>query len=234
MRSHSAVRCQARRVATVLLLLVFAALSPRLANATPIAVQHPVINFAHTSDDAFDFFAFDDFTVGVAATARSVTWRGIYSGTGIPAVDAFTINLFADSAGPAGSPLASFTPGNAVHRTTAGIISIGGRDYELFDYAADLGLGLALVAGARYWLSIYNDTSTPGDTSTWNWAADDTTGSLLIAGTASGPFFAASSSAYFAVDAENLAVAAVPEPATLSLLGLGLGAIATRYRRCRR
>ena len=234
MRSHSAVRCQARRVATVLLLLLFAALSPRLANATPIAIQHPVINFGHTSDDDLDFFAFDDFMVGGAADARSVTWTGFYSGTGIPTVDAFTIDLFADSAGPAGSPLASFTPGNAVHRTAAGIVTIGLTDYELFNYAADLGSGLALVAGARYWLSIYNDTSTPGDTSTWNWAADDTTGSLLIAGTTSGPFFPASSSAYFAVDDANLAVAAVPEPATLSLLGLGLGAIATRYRRRRR
>ena len=233
MRSHSAVRCQPRRVATVLLLLLVAVLSPRLANATPIATQHPVINFAHASDDNLDFFAFDDFTVGSAATARSVTWRGIYSGTGIPTVDAFAINLFADSAGPAGLS-ASFCSWKRRSQDISRDRQHRRKGLRTVRLCRQPGSGLALVAGARYWLWIYNDTSTPGDTSTWNWAADDTTGSLLLAGTTSGPFFAASSSAYFAVDAENLAVAAVPEPATLSLLGLGLGAIATRYRRNRR
>jgi hypothetical protein len=229
-RSHSAVRCQARRVVTVLLLLLFAALVPCLANATPIATQHPAINDGFGSDADIPLFMFDDFTVVSATTARSVTWTGLYAPiVGPLPVDAFTINFFENNAGQVGSLLASFTPGNAVHRTATGITIPAG--YELFNYAADLGSGLALASGGHYWLSIYNDTT--GDTHTWNWATNGNTGSLIFVGE-SGAFFGLNESAYFAVDDANLAEVPVPEPATLSLLGLGLGAIATRYRRNRR
>lgn len=229
MRSHSSVRYPSRRLVRVLLLVLFAAVSPRLAVAMPIAIQHPVVNFGVGSDADFGLFTFDDFTVGAAATARSVTWTGIYAPPGAPSlVDAFTINFFTHSAGP-GVLLQSFAPGNAVHRTATGImVNLSGNDYELFDFAADLGPGLALAAGGHYWLSIYNDTT--GDPHTWNWVGDGTTGTRVLSGASqNGAMFGATGSLYFAVDDANLA--AVPEPATLALLGLGLGARTVVSRR---
>jgi hypothetical protein len=202
---------------------------------TPV-IENGVFSDAGPSDNDGGHatqYAADNFTAGISDAAVSVLWRGTYAGDdNTPApTDSFTINFYFDAGGSVGSLISSFAIGNTSSRTLVGIVPSFGLD--IFEYTADLGAGISLVAGTDYWLSIFNDTtSDPQD----NWAWDGcgpsscTDGVLaskdLISWVSSGTVSVPIKDAYFEVSS-----ATVPIPAAFWLFGSALGLLGWMRRK---
>ncbi len=201
-----------KNVANVLIALMFAWATA--ATAAVIYDNGPTATNGRVSDTNFPDFVADDFTLAAGANViTDVEWTGLYFDTNTPLVDDFTIQFFADVAGaPALTPFISLAIGNP-GRTDTGINLVGGN-FDLFAYSVNVA-PIALAPGTAFWLSILNNTS--ADTNdNWYWGMNDQAGNSF--------------------DRVNPAIAwtpvndrqdfqltgAVPKPATLALLGLGL------------
>jgi hypothetical protein len=168
------------------------------------------------------------FTLSEGASVVSdIHWWGLYLGlTDFDnfADDDFTVSIFADngSGAPADTALFSVQPGD-VNRTATGDIWYG-SGAPIYTYSIDIA-PLALTPGVSYYLSIVN--STPNDNDWWSWVAaysgsawqsvDE--GPWVLSGQNQAPLF------YLTDDV------VIPEPATLSLLGLGVFGLACRRLR---
>jgi hypothetical protein len=160
----------------------------------------------------------DDFVLGSTQTIRAITWQGENGPGGAPGPDAFHINFYTDSTGTPGSLVGSFNVG-AANRSAAGF-TIPDTGDLVYNYWANLGgPGFVATAGTRYWISIVNDALVdPADL--WTWAGGfNGVGAGSLSNGAS--WFTQDASLNFALDAAPL-----PEPATVSLVALGLIGIA--------
>lgn len=210
------------------------------AQAVPIFSQTPASNVGAVASDADPGqntrFA-DDFTLGAAATARSVTWRGVFSASNTPDFTfpvPFDLTIYNDNAGVPGTVL-STTPVmfNAIGDFTDTGVDLGNLD--VFEFQADL-TATPLAAGTTYWFSPLANTINDADDN-WAWTTsggDSAAQQLDVAG--NGPWApAALGPFYFVLDDESIGGAtgnAVPEPisAALGLMGLATLAVATRRR----
>jgi hypothetical protein len=206
------------------------------ASADPIIWNQPAVNtgrlFSSENDTAaggFGHFStvYDDFLFAGGATITDVHWTGGFfdgnEAAGNPS--GFTIAFWADSSGePAAAPLLSeHFNGNAGQ---GGGFSCAG--FPCFTYQIDpLTTSFAAAAGTRYWISIVADQSFPP-----NWgllAASGGNGN----GAAVQDFFGqrvAIGDVAFALSGTT-GTTAVPEPATLALIGLGLAGLGFARRR---
>lgn len=175
--------------------------------------------------DASSYVADDFVLLPGASTITGVQWTGTYwnSDTPTAATDDFTIQIFSDNSGQPGTLLYNLAIGNP-GRTDTGIdIFIFQTTRNLYSYTATIA-PITLTASVPYWLSILNDTS--ADTNdNWDWSIETSGGGN--AAFRNSPLAAWNTTPY-ATDFQL-----IPEPATLALLGVGLGAfgIARRGRR---
>ena len=178
-------------------------------------------------DGPFPFESADDFVLGAAATITDIHWFGVYSGD-VPAVDDFTIRLFDDAAGqPDAAPFFTVNIGNAAGRAPTGGTVLG--FFPIFEYSAFVA-PITLTPGVQYWLSVVNNTV--GDDDSWFWATSNALTGNAHQRLGNGVWNDQDVELAFSLTDD--ASAPVPEPATLSLVGVGLaGAAGRRFRKRR-
>lgn len=179
----------------------------------------------------------DNFSLLSATAASGIQWYGSYYSSIAPANITFQIRFFADAAGKPGSLLDQQSV--AVTGVPTGFANEDGD--RILAYQAAL-TPLPLAGGTPYWVSILEND--PATTTIWAWTfSQDGDGTVGYRTSEAGSWLTVPPSAnrhrgmaFTLTDTDAPrppAVAAVPEPATLTLFGLAAVALGG-YLRSRR
>jgi len=191
------------------------------ATAAPIVYEQlPGNNSGNRVSSPLDYFgvapgyqAADDFALASDTVVTDVHWWGVLNQGG----EDFVFTFYADDNGAPGAELA----------TTGGTLSEvpdGGLNY----YSSDLATSFNAAAGSTYWLSIYNQASG----ASWAWQAATLFGDGSKQRSINNPAWNLDFGD-LAFQLSGADATAVPEPASLTLLGFGLSCLAARRRRQR-
>lgn len=178
----------------------------------------------------------DDFAFAAPVLLQDVHWWGSYwvppSDTTIPATDDFRLELYAqDGNHPLDDPFVTIALGD-IGRTDTGNLDVLGN--TIYEYWVDLDDPIVLPALTTFYISIANNTTQ--SQSIWAWSASDDLhendglhefGYFLR----NDPDMPWAGSVVPGNLAFNLTGTVIPEPATLSLFGIGLGSLAIRRYR---
>lgn len=208
-----------------LLLLPTAKAAPVFDNGTPSLTGDPA---ALASDPEAGQLVADDFTLAADATLRSITFFGAYAGPGPNAQpDNFGIFILNDAGGQPGTVIL----GEAVTPSGRGNTGMLIGTIPVFRWGANF-TPTALTGGTTYWVAVVGLDVDP--TNNFFWATtsggNGTPGQFSVDG-------GSSWSQVGNMDADpdelvfQLSVSPVPEPGSLALLALGLGAALARRRR---
>lgn len=199
------------------------------ATAEIIFDNGETISLGGTLSNGTSITVSDNFVLDPGAnTLTGIRWWGYYGGIDkIIPTDDFTVFIYADNGGtPAAAPLHTYT--NTVGRTANGTSFFGLPEYEYFMEIDPL----ELTAGTTYWLAIANAIAEPGKGTivldSWSWSNSGIQG---------GDAQAKLPTAWVGLRTEmafQLEGVVVPEPASIVLMGLGLGTLAWRARQKRR
>lgn len=180
------------------------------------------------SDSAIPIFVANEFSLDPGAnTITDVHWWGFYYIGSTAGPDDFSILIYADTgSGPEATPSVLDVNVGSVTATDTGMLDSSG--HTVYAYSVDIS-PVNLTANTTYWLSIVNAT-TSQDSSFWVWSLSDSSpGDHVQVDLGDG--FGELPYGQMAFTLTNDGV--VPEPASIMLMGLGLGGIALRARRKR-
>ena len=184
----------------------------------------------------------DDFSLPSSSVIGGVHFWGSYLGEDVnsnpgpaaPAQDDFTLDVFApDATGLLPGSLLSSMTIDSLNRTDTGI-DTSFLDLRLYKYDATVA-DLSLGAGT-YFLEIANNTTSDGTAGSWVWemATDNPLNYNVAAYNNSSPWYEGGGSMAFNLTGDAGAPdAAVPEPATMTLFGLGLAGLVAKVARRR-
>ena len=180
------------------------------------------------------FRAFDDFTLGTAATITSVMWQGIYlpqaSSPTAPSPDTttWTIGFYSDDGSFPDRALFDVSlPATGVTTTLLGSGSFDAQPVNLYSFVATLPSAFSAAAGTRYWFSPLSQATSFDPFFSWSpstLAYDGLTAQIDVAGT----HYNRPNDRAFSL------VSDVPEPAAWATMIGGLAVTGGALRRRRR
>jgi hypothetical protein len=216
------MHCPLRQVVVGLFLVAgTAAALPSAARGSVVYSQTPPHAGGFASDRDFNegVRSADDFTPAMAATVRSVRWRGVFLFDNAPVFPlSFDVAIFGDSAGlPNSADVRGSTTVTFATSADVDIVDTSGGIFPdaIYEFEADLP-ATPLNASTKYWFSPLADTSNTSGNN-WFWASGisgDPTAFQGNVDAGSGWTPATNGPFYFVLDS-----APVPEPLTgLALL----------------